>query len=156
MRRVTDDIAIKSLGNETFIAESFEEGTRIRKEYNAYLGNSDQFCSCTCYNFRRYRMPCKHFFTIFQSGKATFCDLKGPFLNHCYMILDKNFCSSLFDKRKETDDNEIFRCDWENDWLDVSCELDQDTFRKLPLKQSLLKRKKVNIRAQLIQLIISI
>ena len=158
MYRVTDDIAVRSLGNATFIVESFEEGTRIRKEYRTYLGNTDQFCSCTCYNFRRYRMLCKHFFAIFQSGKATFYDLTGLFLNHPYMVLDRkiltgDFCSSLTEIRKETGDNEIFRYDSENDSLDVSCESDQDTFRELPLKQSLLKRKKVNIRAQLKQII---
>ena len=53
MYRVTDDIAVRSLRNETFIVESFEEGARFRKEYRTYLGNSDQFYSCTCYNFRR-------------------------------------------------------------------------------------------------------
>ena len=37
--------------------------------------------------------------------------------------------------------------------MDISCKSDQDTFRELPLKQSLLKRKKVNIRAQLKQII---
>ena len=89
MYRVTDDIVVRSLGNETFIVESFEEGTRIRKEYRTYLGNSDQFCSCTCYNFRRYRMLCKHFFAIFHSGKATFYNLTGLFLDHSYMILDR-------------------------------------------------------------------
>ena len=73
------------------------------------------------------------------------------------MILDKkihtvDFDSSLIKIRKETDDNKIFRCDSENDSLDILCELDQDTFRELPLKQSLLKTEKVNIRAQLKQL----
>ena len=157
MYRVTDDIVVRSLGNQTFIVESFEEGTRIRKEYRTYLGNSDQFCSCTCYNFRRYRMLCKHFFAIFQSGKATFYDLTGLFLDHPYMILDRNiltgdFGSSLNKITEEKDDNEIFRCNSESDSLDVSCESDQDTFRELPLKQSLLKRKKINIRAQLKQI----
>ena len=157
MYRVTDDIVVRSLGNQTFIVESFEEGTRIRKEYRTYLGNSDQFCSCTCYNFRRYRMLCKHFFAIFQSGKATFYDLTGLFLDHPYMILDRNiltgdFGISLNKIREEKDDNEIFRCNSESDSLDVSCESDQDTFRELPLKQSLLKRKKINIRAQLKQI----
>ena len=73
------------------------------------------------------------------------------------MILDKkihtvDFDSSLTKIRKETDDNKIFRCDSENDSLDILCELDQDTFRELSLKQSLLKTEKVNIRAQLKQL----
>ena len=96
-------------------------------------------------------MLCKHFFTIFQAGKATFYDLTGLFLDHSYIILDTkiltgDFGSSLTEVRKEKDDNEIFRCDSESDSLDVSCESDQDTFRELPLKQSLLKRKKINIR----------
>ena len=52
MYRVTDDIVVRSLGNVTYIVESFEEGTRIQKEYRTYFGNNDQFCSCTCYNFR--------------------------------------------------------------------------------------------------------
>ena len=158
MYRVTDDIAVRSLGNATYIVESFEEGTRIRKEYRTYFGNTDQFCSCTCYNFRHYRMLCKHFSAKFQFGKATFYDLTRFFLNHRYMVLDRkivtgDFGSSLTEIREETGDNEIFRYDSENDSLDVSCESDQDTFRELPLKQSLLKRKKVNIRAQLKQII---
>ena len=59
-------------------------------------------------------------------------------------ILTGDFGSSLTEIKKETGDNEIFRYDSENDSLNVSCESDQDTFRELPLKQSLLKRKKVN------------
>ena len=62
-------------------------------------------------------------------------------------ILTGDFCSSLTEIRMETGDNEIFRYDSENDSLDVSCESDQDTFRELK------KRKKVNIRAQLKQII---
>ena len=37
MYRITDNIAVRSLGNETFIVGSFEEGVRIRKEYRTYL-----------------------------------------------------------------------------------------------------------------------
>ena len=32
MYKVTDDIAVRSLGNTAFIVESFEEGTRIWKQ----------------------------------------------------------------------------------------------------------------------------
>ena len=76
----------------------------------------------------------------------------GFFLNHPYLVLNRKIVagdidSSLTELRKRTDGNEIFKCNLENDSLDVSCESDHDTFRELRIKQPLLKRKKINMRA---------
>ena len=64
-----------------------------------FLGNESKFCSCSCHDFRRYRMLCKHFFTIFNSNSAKFDDLSPLFLNHPYMILDH----SMFRNNNEID-----------------------------------------------------
>ena len=88
MYRVTDDISVTKLDNATFTTTSVEEGTRLCRDYTTFLGTNKRFCSCTCNNFKRYQMLCKHFFAIFKSGKAKLDDLKELFLNRPYVILD--------------------------------------------------------------------
>ena len=57
------------------------------------------FAACSCHNFCRYRMLCKHFFKNFNSNLAKFNDLSPLFLNHRYMILDH----SMFGNNNEID-----------------------------------------------------
>ena len=64
-----------------------------------FLGNESRFCSCSCHDFRRYRMRCKHFFTIFNSNLAKFDDLSPLLLNHPYLILGH----SMFGNKNEID-----------------------------------------------------
>ena len=71
-----------------FDVTSVEESRRLRKNYNTFLGSNKKYCSYTWNNFKQYRMPCKRFFSIFKSERATFDDITKLFLNHPYMTLD--------------------------------------------------------------------
>ena len=51
------------------------------------FGEINKFCSCSYHDFRRYRMLCKYFFTIFNSILAKFDKLSPLFMNHSYIIL---------------------------------------------------------------------
>ena len=64
---------------------------------NVSFGDNETFCSCSCRDFRRTRLLCKHFFAIIESGRKQFSDLKILFLNHTF----NNFDKDLFE------DNEI-------------------------------------------------
>ena len=88
MQRVADDIFVTKTDNFTYSVTSFEEGTRVHKNYRTFLGTKNRFCTSNCYNFKQYRMLCKHFFALFQSGLAKFNDLRELFKDHPYMVLD--------------------------------------------------------------------
>ena len=88
MQRVTDNISVTKIDNFTFSVTSFEEGTRVRKNYRTFLDRKNKFCTCNYYNFKRCRMLCKHFFAVLQSGLAKFDDftkLLRIILTWCYM-----------------------------------------------------------------------
>ena len=86
MYSVTDDLSVTKLENATFTATSVEEGTGLLRNYTTFLGTNKKFCSCTCNNFKRYRMLRTQFFAIFKSVKAKFDDLTKLFLNNPYHI----------------------------------------------------------------------
>lgn len=78
----------------SFEVESEEAGERDDKQkYVVSFGNENQTCSCTCRDFRRTRLLCKHFFAVIQSGKRSFEDLSPLFKDHPFTNLDSN----LFD-----------------------------------------------------------
>ena len=99
MDRVVSKAEINRLDQHTFNVNHNEECAGIRKEYEVFLGNESKFCSCSCHDFRRYRMLCKDFFTIFNSNLAKFYDLSPLFLNLPYMTLDHR----LFGNNNEMD-----------------------------------------------------
>ena len=101
MCRAVQKAEINRLDQHAFKVNHNEEctGIRIRKEYEVFLGNESKFCSCSCHDFRGYRMLCKHFLTIFDSNLAKFDDLSPLFLNHPYVILDH----SMFGNNNEID-----------------------------------------------------
>ena len=61
MYRAVPKSEINRLDQREFKVNHNEECTGIRKEYEVFLGNESKFCSCSCHDFRRYRMLCKHF-----------------------------------------------------------------------------------------------
>ena len=97
--RAVPKAEINRLDQHTFKVNHNEECTSIKKDYIYFLGNESKFCSCSCHNFCRYRMLCKHFFKIFNSNLAKFNGLRPLFLNHPYMILDH----SMFGNNNEID-----------------------------------------------------
>ena len=82
MYRVVQTAEINRLEQHAFKVNHNEECTGVRKEYEVCLGNESKLCSCSCHDFRRYRILCKHFLTTFNSNLATFDDLSPLFLNH--------------------------------------------------------------------------
>ena len=99
MYTVVPKAEINRLDQYTFKVNHDEECTGIKKEYEVFLGSESKFCSCSCHDFRRYRILCKHFFRIFKSKLAKFYDLSPLFVNHLYVILDH----SMFGNNNETD-----------------------------------------------------
>ena len=83
----SNDISVTKIDNFTFSVTGFEEGQRVRKNYRTFLGTKNKFCTRNCYNFKQYRMLCKHFFAVFQSRLAKFGDLTELFKDHPYMRL---------------------------------------------------------------------
>ena len=57
---------------------------------NVSFGDNEIFCSCSCRDFRRTRLLCKHFFVIIESGRKQFSDLTKLFLNHPFTNLDRH------------------------------------------------------------------
>ena len=66
-----------------------------RLKYRVDFGDKDRFCSCTCDDYRRNRMLCKHFFTVIDSSKSNFHKISKLFLKHPYINLD----SALFERK---------------------------------------------------------
>ena len=58
-------------------------------KYNVFFGHNETFRSCSCRDFRRTRLLCKHFFAIMESGRKQFSDLTKLFLNHPFTNLDR-------------------------------------------------------------------
>ena len=110
IQRVTKDISFTKTDNFTFSVTSFEEGTRVRNNYRTFLGTKNKFCTCNCYNFKRYRMLCKHFFAVFQSGLEKFDDLTELFKDHSYMVLDTQLLlrkHDILSEKRNTQDTQL-------------------------------------------------
>ena len=160
MCRVVPQAEINRLDQHTFNVNRNEECTVIRKGYEVFLENESKFCSCGCHDFRRYRMLCKHFFTIFDSNLAKFDDLSPLFLNHPYMILDQSMFGNNNDIGSPSRKNEI-PCNnmvEEDDKLNNEFSENTETIYTnhrddLNMKSSVIKRKKIDIRSNWKQLI---
>ena len=162
MQRVTDDISVTKIDNFTFSLTSFEEGTRVRKNYRTFLGTKNKFCTCNCYNFKRYRMLCKHFFAVFQSGLATFDDLTELFKDHPYMVLDTQLLLGKHNILSEKCNTHADFSNGDNTGSEKIDDLDkgersessiESAYCELPLKRSAINIKKINARGHLKQLI---
>ena len=160
MDRVVSKAEINRLDQHTFNVNHNEECAGIRKEYEVFLGNESKFCSCSCHDFRRYRMLCKHFFTIFNSNLAKFDDLSPLFLNHPYMILDHSMFGNNIEIdspswKDETPSNKIVEeFDKLNNEFPENTETTYSNHRDdLIMKSSVTKRKKIDIRSNVKQLI---
>ena len=69
-------------------------------KFNVSFGDNETFCSCSCRDFRRTRLLCKHFFAIIESGRKQFSDLTILFLNYPFTNLDRD----LFEDNKNVPD----------------------------------------------------
>ena len=82
--------SVRIINEKTFNITGEEDGTNVEKEYQVFMGDDKNFCHCTCKDYRRHRMLCKHFFAIFASRKAKFDDLTSLFRNHPLLVLDES------------------------------------------------------------------
>ena len=157
MFRVVPKAEINRLDQHTFKVNHNEECTSIRKEYKVLLGNESKFCSCNCHDFCRYRMLCKHFFTIFNSNLAKFDDLSPLFLNHPYMILDHSMFGNnneMIDSPTWKDENPSNKMVEEvdkvnNEFPENTETIDTNHLDDFNAKPSVTKRKKIDIRSNL-------
>ena len=130
-----------------------------RLKYRVDFGDKDRFYSCTCNDYRRKRMLCKHFFTVIDSSKSNFSNISKLFLEHPYINLD----SALFERKtnestilsntetkygnhKEESSPKLLENDCPVE--DVSTHMDF----QLPLQQTELKTAKINFGATLKEL----
>ena len=59
-----------------------------KKEYTVVFGDKETFCSCTCRDFRRTRLLCKHVFAVIESNKKQFHDISQLFRDHHFTNLN--------------------------------------------------------------------
>ena len=52
------------------------------KYHTVYFGDNVNFCSCSCKEFRKARILCKHIITVVSVAKKTFTDLSILYLEH--------------------------------------------------------------------------
>ena len=97
MSKVTDRMAssVRKLEPRKFKVKTSETWTDICKEYEVFLGNEVEFCYCTCFDYRRHRVLCKHFFAVFRSKLACFNEVTPLFLNHPWTVLDPDIFSPI-------------------------------------------------------------
>ena len=82
-------------GENVFNVTSSDLSSTCRLKYRVDFGDKDRFCSCTCNDYWRNRMLCKHFFTVIGSSKSNLCNISKLFLEHPYINLD----SVLFERK---------------------------------------------------------
>ena len=146
---------INRLDQHTFKVNHNEECTGIRKEYEVFLRNESKFFSCIRHDFRRYRMLCKHFFTTFNSNLATFDNLNHPYMIFSHSMFGNNNEVDPPSCKDETPSNKMVKeVDKLNNNFPENTETIYTNHRDdLNMKSSVTKRKKINIRSNLKQLI---
>ena len=87
LTRMTE--SVKETVNGVFRVLSDDPGiSNKEKEYTLVFGDQETFCSCTCRDFRRTQLLCKHFFAVFESNKKQFHDISQLFRDHHFTYLD--------------------------------------------------------------------
>ena len=122
MDRVTDEnvSSVVDIGNNRFTVRS-DSSNQI---YKVYFGNENEFCDCSCDDFRRNRLLCKHFFSVIRRGFRCFTDITPLFINHPYTTLDNEVLGISQDKNETVN---IVNDDSDNDAdVDESDESDGD------------------------------
>ena len=101
--------SVEIVGGNAFNVTSPDLSSIHKLKHRVHLGDENRFCSCTCNDYRRNRMLCKHFFTVIDSSKSNFYNISKLFLEHPYL----NLYSTLFEsKTNETtivSDGEIWQ-----------------------------------------------
>ena len=90
MQKVTTPMmdSIRNISSNQFFVKSSTVGTSEEKDFVVDFGNEDKFCSCTCPDFRRNRMICKHFFAVIERGLRAYEDITPLFRNHPSLLAE--------------------------------------------------------------------
>ena len=82
--------SVREQTNGSFKVCSDDPGINDTKlNYNVSFGDNETFRCCSCRDFRRTRLLCKHFFAIIESGRKQSSELTILFLNHPFTNLDR-------------------------------------------------------------------
>ena len=84
----------KHEGNFTVTSDEINEGNET-KMYQVAFGNEKEICWCTCRDFKRTRLLCKHFFAVISSNEKCFEDLSPLFLLHPFTNLDSDLFGAM-------------------------------------------------------------
>ena len=72
----------------SFKVSSFHQKTFEMREYTVNFGDEMTMCSCECTDFKRFRLPCKHFYAVIISKKARFDEITPLFTKDVYTNID--------------------------------------------------------------------
>lgn len=61
---------------------------RSGEKYCINLGDDNNLPSCTCFDWKKHLIPCKHMLAIFKSTKESFLSLSGRYLNSPHLTID--------------------------------------------------------------------
>ena len=131
----------------------------VKAKYIADFGNINEICSCTCRRFRCDGLPCKHFFAVIDAGYRTFEQLSPLLLEHPLMTLDETLFNAqlskpnlppslLYTENHEPQDNVSLLDQYPE--VEVT---DKTEYEPLPSRRSLFKRKKMDLIANLKNLV---
>ena len=87
--------SVEIVGENVFHVTSSDLSSTHRLKYRVDFGDKDRFCSCTCNEYLRNRMLCKHFFTVIDNSESNFYNISKLFLEHPYINLD----SALYERK---------------------------------------------------------
>jgi len=87
---ITSDM-VHTVADDVFRVQS---ATKVTKSYNVSLGNETSFPYCTCRQFVKLRMPCKHFCAVFHHVPTTsFSSLPERYRGHPMFVVDEEWVS---------------------------------------------------------------
>ena len=65
-----------------------------KQRYQVNIGSTETFPQCSCDDYQKWYLPCKHFFAIFNCFPGfSWQSLPAYYRNSPYMILDDDFCT---------------------------------------------------------------
>ena len=132
--------------NKNVAVQSVSAKTNETNCYLVNFGNDNFICSCECKSFKHNRLPCKHFFAVFESEVGHFHELSPLYLNHPYTNIDYDVIGNvqMFGPERPAGAITDTPCDLPSNDVDLSTPLPRPKRNKLKVvKQQLLADIKV-------------
>ena len=86
--------SVRRVNETNFTVKSADPSSIVKKVYMVDFGDASRYCCCTCPDFRRNRMLCKHFFAVIDSGLMSFHNITPLFRQHVWTNLDAELFKS--------------------------------------------------------------